>query len=492
MANETGRSNQNSLNSSAFRIALGIGVFTTFIALVLYGYLGTFSRYGSDDYCLSAFFRRPGSFFQLMVERYLTSSSRYTNILFIGLADRLLGWYNVAILPPLMLALFVLGTYLFLKEIARLASWGWSRLLILLLALLVVYFSIMQAPSLYEVLYWRAGMTSHFAPLVFLMLFGAFLVREIRLAAGRPTSIWAFLLCFLGAIVVGGFSEPPLTMLITILVLGLGAILLWDHGPARRARLGILFWALAGSILALAILALAPANSLRLGTPPPGLVELAVKTFRFPMEFILDIFRSMPLSSLITFLLPAVLFYVYYSGQGQVLPASRTKWIVLAIVAVSLLSYLFIAASFAPSVYGQSFPVPRARFSGRVVLTCALMVNGALIGMLAAQIRTKHTLALVLSSLAVLGLILLNLYPLRTASRLVTDISVYRQRAAAWDARDTIIRDLQASGERDLTVPFLSTELMQDLGDHSEFRLNRCASILYDVNSIQAHGKLNP
>ncbi len=185
MTNETGRPNQSSLNSRAFHIALGIGIFTTLIALVLYGYLGTFSRYGSDDYCLSAFFQRPGNFFQLMVERYMTSSSRYTNILFIGLADKLLGWYNVAILPPLMLALFVLGTYLFIKEIVRLAGWNWSRLLILLLAMLVVYFSVMQAPNLYETLYWRAGMTSHFAPLVFLPFLGAFVVREIRRAAVR-------------------------------------------------------------------------------------------------------------------------------------------------------------------------------------------------------------------------------------------------------------------------------------------------------------------
>ena len=39
-----------------FRLALSLSVLTTFIALALYGYLGTFSRYGSDDYCLSAFF----------------------------------------------------------------------------------------------------------------------------------------------------------------------------------------------------------------------------------------------------------------------------------------------------------------------------------------------------------------------------------------------------------------------------------------------------
>jgi hypothetical protein len=491
MANETGSFHQNSLNSRAFDIALGTGIFATSIALALYGSLGTFSRYGSDDYCLSAFFYREGNFLQLMVERYMSSSSRYTNILFIGLADKFLGWYNVAILPPLMLALFVLGTYLFLREIVRFASWNWSRLLILFLALLVVYFSVLQAPGFYEVLYWRAGMISHFAPVVFLTFLGAFLVREIRRAAERSPSIWTYLLCFLGAIVVGGFSEPPLTMLITVLVLGLAAVLAWDHSPARRARLRMLSWTLAGSILSLSILALAPANSIRLGTPPPGLVELVFKTLKFPMEFIVDIFRSMPLTTLVNFFLPAVLFYVHYSRQDQLIAPSRSKWILPAIAAVSLLSYLLIAASFAPSVYGQSYPVPRARFSGRVVLTCALMVNGALIGMLAAQIRTRRTLAVVLSSLVVLGLILLSLYPLRTASRLVADIPTYRQRAANWDAREAIIRDLQASGERDLTVPFLSTELLQDIGDHSEFRLNRCASLLYDVNSIEAHGKLN-
>jgi hypothetical protein len=145
-----------------------------------------------------------------------------------------------------------------------------------------------------------------------------------------------------------------------------------------------------------------------------------------------------------------------------------------------------IAASFAPSVYGQSFPVPRARFSGRVVLTCALMVNGALIGMLAAQIRIKRTLAVVLFSLAILGLILLTLYPLRTASRLVNEIPVYQLRTAAWDARDAKIRGLQESGVREIRVLFLPKELMQDFGDRSEFRLNRCASILYHVDSIQA------
>ena len=62
-----------------------------------------------------------------MIQRYFVSSSRYTNILFIGLSDKLFGWYNVAILPALMLSLFVLGLYLLLKEIAEILHLGWSR-----------------------------------------------------------------------------------------------------------------------------------------------------------------------------------------------------------------------------------------------------------------------------------------------------------------------------------------------------------------------------
>jgi hypothetical protein len=486
MARATGDINKQIQSPRLLNLVLGFGILTTLIAIGLYGYLGTFSRYGSDDYCLSAFFHQSGSFLGLMIHRYMTASSRYTNILFIGLADKLLGWYNVAILPPLMLALFVLGMYLFLQQVVRLASLGWNRLLILLLAALVVYFSVMQAPDLYETLYWRAGMTSHFAPLVFLSFLGAFLVREIRLARERTPSVWAVLACFLSALLIGGFSEPPLTMLITILVLSIMVVWFRDRSPARRSRVTLLFSTLAGAILALLILALAPANSLRLGTPPPGIVELGLKSFGYPFEFIVDVFRSLPLPTLMTFLLPAFITFAYYSRRDPALPAFEFKWIALTIVLVSLVAYLLIAASFAPSVYGQSYPVPRARFAGRVILTCALMANGALIGILAANIKVKRPSSAFLYSIAILGLAVLALYPLRTASRLAAEIPVYQQRALAWDARDANIRSLQAQGQRELVVPFLGEEIIQDLGDRTEFRLNRCAATLYNVTSIRA------
>src|SRR5215208_5213228 len=133
-------------------LTLLIGVVSTLIPLSLYGYLGIFSRYGSDDYCLSAFYLQQ-NLINAMIERYMTATSRYTNIIFIGLADKLFGWYNVAILPALMLALFIGGLYLLLREIAEMLSLRWGRLIVFFLSLFVVYFSIAQAPNLYETLY---------------------------------------------------------------------------------------------------------------------------------------------------------------------------------------------------------------------------------------------------------------------------------------------------------------------------------------------------
>lgn len=468
-----------------FRLALSTGIVTALSALALYAYLGLFSRYASDDYCLSAFFLTD-DFFSAMIRRYLGASSRYTNILFIGLSDKLLGWYNVAILPALMLSLFVFGMYLFLKELSEMLQWGWSRGVIFLLSLLVVYFSVTQAPDLYETLYWRAGMTSHFAPVVFIPFWGAFLLRQIRKAGESSPPLWIQAACFLLPFVIGGLSEPPTAVMITILGLVILAAWRWIDARKRWSTLILLSWSLAGAVGALLVMGLAPANALRLQTPPPPLFELITKVIYYPSFFVVGTLRTLPTPTLISIAVPAVLFYVKYVNSAQVLSKEARNRLGLLILAVLVLAYLFIAASFAPSVYGQSYPVPRARFTARVVMTVALMVEGALLGVLATQVRASSAQLLARRNAAMLVLAILALYPLRTFWRTLEDIPVYRQRAAVWDAREAEILAMKAEGQQDLVVRFLSEAPIQDLGDHTGYRLNRCAAALYGVNSIVA------
>lgn len=468
-----------------FWLALSLGILTTSIGLALYAYLGTFSRYGSDDYCLTAFFLQD-DLVSRMIRRYFVTSGRYTNILFIGLVDSVFGWHNVAILPPLMLVLLVLGLYLLLKEIVEMVAPGWSHWIAFFMAASITYFSILQAPNLYETLYWRAGMTSHFAPLVFIPFVGMFLLKQIRNAGERSPSLLIRATCFIGPFLAGGLSEPPTALMVTILFLAVCAV--WWRGKAlsRRSILTVLLWSLSGALVALLVMAFAPANSLRLQTPPPGLLELVSRTLRHPFEFIVDTLRTRPTPMLISVALPAVLLYVKFAKPSRNLSREAYKRLGILIIAVSLIAYILIAATFAPSIYGQSYPIARARFAGRMLMTGALMINGALLGILAANVRMKLFRSTYFRRFAILALILLVLYPLRGVWRTSTEIPVYKQRAAAWDLRDSEIRALEAQGVQDLVVRFLPDEKLQDLGDHTGFRLNRCASIIYGVNSIVA------
>ena len=479
------RLQRSSSDDQFFGLAVSIGVFTTLTALALYAYLGIFSRYSSDDYCLSAFFLAD-DFLGAMIRRYFISSSRYTNILFIGLSDRLFGWYNVAILPALMLSLFVLGLYLLLKEISEMLQLGWNRGISFLLSLLIVYFSITQAPDLYETLYWRAGMTSHFAPVVFMPFWGAFLLRQIRNARESLPSLWVQAACFLIPFVIGGLSEPPTALMITILGLGILAAWRWSDARNRRSILILLCWSLLGAVTALLVMGLAPANSLRMQTPPPPVLELISKIIYYPSFFVTGTLRTLPTPTLISIVVPAVLFYVKYAYPFQSLSKEARNRLGLLMLIVLVLAYLLIAASFAPSVYGQSYPVPRARFAARVIMTAALMAEGALIGVLAARAKVRSFQPAALRNFAILILALLALYPLRTAWRTFGEIPVYRQSAAVWDAREAEILAMKAQGQQDLVVRFLSEVPIQDLGDHKGYRLNRCAAALYGVNSIVA------
>ena len=466
-------------------LALSVGVLAASIGLILFAYLGTFSRYTSDDYCLSAFFTR-NNLVDEMTRRYFVASNRYTNILFIGLVDNVFGWYNVAILPPLMLVLFVWGLYLLLKEIDQLLELQLGSLIILFAAVSIVYFSILQAPNLYETLYWRAGMTSHFAPLVFIPFFGAFLLRQIRRAEDRSPSLWINMACFISPVIIGGLSEPPTAFMITVLSLGILATLWWIKAGSRRSILLLLLWSLTGALMSLVVLALAPANSLRLQTPPPGLVELIVRIFLFPWEFIVDTLRTLPTPTLICIATPAALYYARFSDASQNVSHKMRNRLIILSIAVPLLVYLLIAASFAPSAYGQSYPVARSRFIGRLLMTGVLMLEGALLGTLLAQIKLQFFESVYIGHLAVVMFMLLTLYPLRAAWQISGQIPAFQKRAVEWDQRDAEIRSLKAQGMRDLIVPFLPDDQIQDLGDRTEFRLNRCAAALYGVDSILA------
>ncbi|MCJ7722697.1 MAG: hypothetical protein MUP03_01045, partial [Anaerolineales bacterium] len=149
-----------------FNLALVLGIAAVLSALIIYAYLGTFSRYLADDFCNARQFASV-NLGKYLVKRYteVPGGNRFSNILFIW-ASEIIGLNSVIILPALMIFVWVIGLMWLLHEVSRSTPAKIPRLVNIFMAGLIAFLSIVQAPNRYQTLYWRSGMATHFAPVV--------------------------------------------------------------------------------------------------------------------------------------------------------------------------------------------------------------------------------------------------------------------------------------------------------------------------------------
>src|SRR5512146_3153956 len=148
--------------------AVAIGTITTLAALGIFAYLGTFTRYLADDYC------------EMM---RVTSGNIIRALIWRVVGDR------------------------------RLLGRQWPLLGDILAGSMLAFFPISEAPNRFQTIYWRSGMATHFAPLVYLTAFAALLLMLIRRNEGRRPALWIGPVLLVLAFFGGGFSEPPDAML---------------------------------------------------------------------------------------------------------------------------------------------------------------------------------------------------------------------------------------------------------------------------------------
>jgi hypothetical protein len=479
---------KSTFNFFSFSIWL-IATFSAFV-LAIYAYLGTFSRHLADDYCAVDFIKT--DFFTALWINYTNVSDRFSNFMLITFSE-VVGPRSVAVLPALMLTLWVIGIAWLLYEASRFSGQVWTKSIILTLTFLLVFFALLQAPNRFQILYWRSSMSAHFAPLVFMPYLASSILRFISAAEKTRLSYWVYPLIFFFSFILGGFSEPTVTVIISLLALAIFSAWVWMKRPTRGAALSLLIWSFAGAVLALVVMAIAPANSFRLGnTAPPTFLILFSRTFRYGFDFILNSFRTLPLPTLFTVLMPFLIFYNLYASPIPVLTTTQRNRSLIILAVIPTLSYLLIVVSFLPSVYGQSFPVERARFTGQVCLVAGLMIEASLLGSLSAQYRSRITKALPLKLVSAILLAVAALYPLRAAWISLADVPVYRERAAMWDEREAQIYTLREQGQTDLVVvQFNGVNGVKEMDVSENHWVNRCAAKYYGLNSIRAYPEPN-
>ena len=485
--------NSYSKQNKLLPIALVILSLAFLSGLAVFAHLGTFSRYGADDYCFTRTLSKSDNLVQATVTWYSRTSNRYTTMLLVGISE----WFGstaIRYLPALAILLWLVGLSWMLFHLSRKLRMPFPLLSGSTMAAAIIFFSILQAPNRYQSLYWRSGMVTYFTPLIAFSLLGGFILTEIWREKPRPqiARIAVLALVGLGFFFAGGLSETTLAVQGGALGLSILAVWFLARGEHRNVALSLLDTALIASIIALIVIFLAPANELRVRAfgPSPPVTKVILKSFIFGWDFIRESVKSFPTPTMAS-LITAVLLGFGLFAEGT--PFSNRKTLVASLIAIPLITYVLIFFSMTPAMYGQgSYPGARSLMATRAVMVTGLMSFGLLAGM-GARMSSNRILAgrNLQSTVAIAGLLFLALssaYPLYSMDKTLDDFQLwYQGRAALWDSRDAYIREAVAQGATDLVVEQIDT-----IGGVQEYKrkarnwVNRCAAEYYGLESLRA------
>ena len=264
--------------------------FTLLLPLLLFAYLGSFSRLMSDDYCAIAVGQELGAW-QGMVYWYNSWAGSYANFYFKS-AIAQLDTLAPALTPLLIVGLCWLASLFAVGRLLRLlkiASASWIPALLLSCAAVVASINALYSPQSF---YWFAASTHYSLPLALLTCFCGLPLwissrhRQSRFAA---ITVLGAVLC----LVSGGASEIFVVFQFSLLTLcALPMLLLWRNHLLRRSiTIVIVGWlaTLAALLLqfyapGLAIRAAVDAERFGLAVREP--TTLVARTLELTVEFL--------------------------------------------------------------------------------------------------------------------------------------------------------------------------------------------------------------
>jgi uncharacterized protein DUF6056 len=455
--------------SRAARYAAWVGSTLLALPLASHASIGWFSRFVVDDYCMATASHRYGLLGSVSWW-YRNWSGRWAHFLAVNLTEAV-GRWTVRIIPGLLIALWVAamawafvqaGRRLGVKRPAAGAILGAEALAVATLA---------GAREVFLSIYWRPGVIAYLVPWILLSFAAGLVIRAGADDGRRRATIAPALLAF----VAGGFYETQTAMQIAILgILALCSIRMFS----RRTRLALLAM-LGASVAALAVLALAPGNDVRIGQLSGfvGPIETIRVAGRATGQFVAESFRVAPFALAVASIAGVGLGFVC---------VPRRRWAILAVPAATA---GVIFAAMLPSAYtGFVYPVQRVLIIPQVVLVGGLALAGFLVGgMLAASpIRVDGRRAAA-AGLAVLALAFVP----PSMQAILANGDVAKGYAASVETRDGTLKQLKASGVRDATVDILPTPQRAWVGglDATWERTNQvnvCIADYYGFDSLTA------
>jgi hypothetical protein len=463
-------------------------------ALLAFAYVGHFTRYMADDYCLAAELHELG-FARTQMRLYTGWTGRYSYSFLISLAE-MIGTATVPVGPLLGVACWLAAAIWSLYQIAFIARWSRRLLFSCVIGELIVFAMLNGADNIVQSFYWQGGLVNYVAPLILLTVYVGIVSYAIRKQVQGGAALWLAVLCAGVTFFAGGFTEAYGFLQAGALLLALLACYKFASDSFRRLATPLIVAGLVGAVIAICIVVFAPGNKFRVShfAPRPNLIKVTMLSLYYAAGFIVYKIYLSPLTTLLLVLLPARLGWDVHKAGSSQLKGRKTGGLLFLIPVVG---FFLIFICFATGVYGTSGALPeRARFIPQFVFVCIAVCWGYLVG--AALIKWLSLRERKLSRLRIPGSIAVTVFmfmaPLLATWRIMKLVPRAEASASIWDQTDRDIRAARAQGSMNLTVPAVDDVETRLGARRTELQLehdvenwkNKCVARYYQIASIKS------
>ena len=464
------------------------------LAVMAYAYLGWFSRYMADDYTIARMVKTHG-LIGAQVSWYLGWTGRFS-FSFVASLLGLIGPATTRVLPALLLTAWIAATAWAIGQIHSLpVRTSWTRAV--LFAGLIIFATLETAPNPVQSLYWQTGALIYIAPLVLLSLYVGIVNRFMR---GTSQGLWSWSsLCAAGILmfVAGGFSDAYVVLQSCGLILAVIAAEIFAPQHFKRRVRPFLLVGVLGSLVALAIVAIAPGNSVRQAyfLNHLGLLQILSLTAVYSLGFVARLMLTHPV--VLSILLGLPFLMVLRDKSSGDTPVWDRQLCIRLLVLIPPATFVLLACCTAPSFYGMSAMLPeRARILLSLTFVCGAIVWSRAAGefLLATVLPLRHNVKQIVRTGSTLLLLLMLVSPLGSFVSTLRLREQARAYAADWDSQDVELRAAKQSGVTDVVVEQIGDfQWRLAKGDSDlhlrtdpDFWINRETARYYGLSSVRA------
>lgn len=461
------------------------------IALGSLAYLGVFTRWHADDFCIAASARQMDAvtFFN---HWYSGWTGRFVYIPVAGLlalgGPQLAGW-----LPVLTTMLWVCVIGWTLEVLFKYFQWRHPKLMAIFFSAFFLAVLYSSTPNLFQSLFWKDGLINYGFPLIGMTISIGLLLRLWLRANTKKIGWLSLILTFSLALFSGGFSEIFATVQITFYLILLLNILIFSDPEQKNHFRSVVLAGLMGAVCAYVILLSAPGNLVRgdLIAVRPGLVRLVTFTFRNAFVIIGKFLLQNPLWAAAAVLIPFVIGFTYIleHDKQNIKDEKRQFWQedwFKGILQLLLAAFLLTLAACAPVVYMlNAYPDERSIIIPLYFIILALMCSSGLLGYGLRRSWAQENkadsylngnfvvlaLALIISAISVI--------------KVWQQVPDFRDYAARWDRRHQELMILSSYTSEPVEAFGLENRFgISDLRVEEDYWVNRCMADYYGFSAI--------